>query len=67
MIGGASTIQQCLNAGLCDELHLDIVPVLLGDGLRLFENIHTDAVRLQQIGAAATTPAGTGILFRVVG
>lgn len=34
--GGASTIRQYLRAGLVDELHLAIVPILLGGGERLF-------------------------------
>ena len=38
--GGAATIQQYLRAGLVDELHLAIVPTLLGNGERLFD---TDA------------------------
>jgi dihydrofolate reductase len=37
--GGATTIQQFLRAGLIDELHLVIVPILLGTGERLFENL----------------------------
>jgi dihydrofolate reductase len=37
--GGASTIQQYLRAGLIDEMHLAIVPTLLGDGERLFDNL----------------------------
>jgi len=36
---GASINQQCLNAGLCDELHIGFMPVLFGDGLRLFDNL----------------------------
>ena len=35
--GGAATVQQYLRAGLIDEMHLVVVPVLLGDGARLFE------------------------------
>ncbi len=35
--GGAATIRQYLRAGLLDELHLVLVPVILGDGERLFE------------------------------
>tara|TARA_R110002074_G_scaffold193632_2_gene359473 strand:- start:422 stop:1033 length:612 start_codon:yes stop_codon:yes gene_type:complete len=38
-IHGADTIQQCLNAGLLDELHIDITAVLLGSGVRLFEHL----------------------------
>ncbi|HEY7123037.1 MAG TPA: dihydrofolate reductase family protein [Ktedonobacterales bacterium] len=37
IIGGANIGQQCLRAGLVDELEIGIVSVLLGDGLRLFE------------------------------
>ncbi|MGW6378757.1 dihydrofolate reductase family protein [Rhodococcus sp. NPDC055112] len=37
--GGADTIQQYLRAGLIDELHLTIVPILLGSGERLFDRL----------------------------
>jgi dihydrofolate reductase len=37
--GGVGTIQQYLRAGLIDELHVAIVPVLLGSGERLFDNL----------------------------
>jgi len=37
--GGAGTIRQYLQAGLIDELHLPIVPRLLGGGERLFEDL----------------------------
>jgi dihydrofolate reductase len=37
--GGPATIQQYLRAGLIDELHLAIVPILLGGGERLFEHL----------------------------
>jgi dihydrofolate reductase len=37
--GGASTVQQYLRAGLIDELHLAIVPILLGSGERLFDRL----------------------------
>jgi len=30
-------VQQCIRSKLLDEIHLDLVPVLLGDGVRLFE------------------------------
>ena len=63
---GASTIQQCLNAGLCDELQIDIMPVLLGRGLRLFENINTDKVKLERTKVDEPTSARTSITFKVV-
>lgn len=37
--GGANTIQQYLNLGVVDELEITLVPVLLGGGIRLFENL----------------------------
>jgi dihydrofolate reductase len=41
VLGGADIAQQCLNAGLLDELQLHVVPVLLGKGVRLFEHLDT--------------------------
>ncbi len=38
-VHGADTIQQLLNAGLLDELHIDIATVLLGSGIRLFDHL----------------------------
>lgn len=46
VVGGASVIRQVLAAGLADELHIDVVPVLLGDGLRPFETLDPALVRL---------------------
>ena len=38
-VHGAQTIQQCLDAGLLDELHIDLAAVLLGAGVRLFDHL----------------------------
>ncbi|MBP0905036.1 dihydrofolate reductase family protein [Mariniflexile gromovii] len=38
-VHGANTIQQCLNAGLLDEIHIDMAAVFLGSGVRLFEHL----------------------------
>jgi dihydrofolate reductase len=38
-LGGGATIQQYLRAGLIDELHLAIAPMLLGRGERLFDRL----------------------------
>jgi dihydrofolate reductase len=65
IIGGASTIQQALNSGLCDELGIDVMPVLLGKGLRLFENIDADKIKLERIKVEETTPMRTSIVFKV--
>jgi len=37
--GGASVVQQYLKAGLLDELQIHLAPVLLGGGVRLFDNL----------------------------
>jgi dihydrofolate reductase len=37
--GGASTVRQALNAGVVDELTLDVTPVLLGSGERMFDGV----------------------------
>ena len=65
IIGGADTIQQSLNSGLCDELGIDVMPLLLGKGLRLFENIDTDKIKLERIKVEETTPIRTSITFKV--
>ena len=62
---GASTIQQCLNAGLCDELQIDIMSILLGKGLRLLENIDTDKIKLERTKVEEATSKRTSITFRV--
>jgi dihydrofolate reductase len=49
VVGGAGVVQELLRAGLVDELHVDVMPVLLGQGLRLFENIDADTVRLEKL------------------
>jgi dihydrofolate reductase len=44
-VHGAQTIQQCLDAGLLDEIHVDLAAVLLGAGVRLFDHLaNTPAV-----------------------
>jgi dihydrofolate reductase len=66
IIGGADTIQQSLNSGLCDELGIDIMPILLGEGLRLFENIDTDKIGLERARVIETTALRTSIIFKVM-
>lgn len=66
IIGGASTIQQALNSGLCDELQIDLMPVLLGKGLRLFENIDTDKIKLERVSVEEVTSMRTSMMFKVL-
>lgn len=46
--GGAQTAQQFIRAGLIDEIQLHLVPVLLGNGKRLFDQIGADALSLER-------------------
>jgi dihydrofolate reductase len=58
--GGASTVQQYLRAGLVDELHVAIVPILLGGGERLLEHLD-GAVDLYQCVEMVSTPSVTHV------
>ncbi len=60
--GGADVAQQYLAAGLLDEVQLNVVPVLLGDGRRLFENVA--GVDLEQT-EVIEAPGVTHLRYRV--
>jgi dihydrofolate reductase len=64
--GGGSAVQQYLRAGLLDELQLHVVPVLLGDGTRLFERHVADAPAELQCTRSVASPTGVAHLrYRV--
>jgi dihydrofolate reductase len=66
--GGANVAQQYLKAGLLDELQLHVVPVLLGDGVRLFENHLGDPPGELECTRVIESPTGvTHLRYRVVG
>ena len=56
-VHGADTIQQLLNAGLLDELHIDVAALLLGSGVRLFDHLAGTPATL---GNPTVTP-GVGV------
>jgi dihydrofolate reductase len=62
--GGASVAQQYLKAGLVDEMQIHLVPVLLGDGARLFENLDGAKLGLECVGSIAA-PGVTHLTYRV--
>jgi dihydrofolate reductase len=43
---GPDTIRQCLDAGLLDEIRVDLVPLLLGSGIRLFDRVGNAPITL---------------------
>lgn len=61
---GASIPQQCLRAGLLDEIQIHLVPVLLGSGVRLFDHLGPDSIQLETI-RVVDSPGVTHLKFRV--
>lgn len=57
LVHGAQTIQQCLNAGLLDEIHVDLAAVLLGEGVPLFDHLANTPLALGD----PTVVAGAGV------
>jgi dihydrofolate reductase len=66
VIGSARTAQQCLRAGLADEVHVDFMPVLLGGGLRPFEAIGPEPIRLERLKVVELPGGRTHLRFRVI-
>jgi dihydrofolate reductase len=64
--GGAEVAQQYLKAGLIDQLQLNVVPVLLGDGARLFDNLAPGDVRLR-LDRVVDAPGVTHLRYLVSG
>ena len=65
VVGGANTAQQCLRAGLVDEIHIGIVPVLFGEGLRFFGPGGNEQMELERT-RVFESPTRTDLWFRVV-
>jgi dihydrofolate reductase len=63
--GGANIIGQYLKAGLLDEIQIHLIPVLLGDGIRLFEDLDPEGIELRR-ASSIETPAATHLRFDVV-
>jgi riboflavin biosynthesis pyrimidine reductase len=62
---GANIARQCLDAGLLDEIFVSVAPVLLGDGVRLFDRPGGTNVKLARI-EVTTAPGATNLWLRVV-
>lgn len=63
--GGANTVQQYIKAGLLDEIQVHIAPVLLGDGIRLFDHLGAERIELEKT-RVIESPGVTHLRFRVV-
>jgi dihydrofolate reductase len=62
---GATIARQCLDAGVLDEIFVCIAPVLLGDGVRLFDRPGGADVKLERL-SLSQAPRATNLWFRVV-
>jgi dihydrofolate reductase len=65
VVNGSKVAQQCLAASLIDEIHIDLVPVLLGDGIRLFEHLGAAPIELATT-SVVDAPGVTHLKYRVV-
>lgn len=65
IMGGATIAQQYIKAGIPDEIHIHLIPVLLGSGTRLFDHPISKQVALEKI-KLIETPAATHFQFRVI-
>lgn len=64
IVGGANTVQQYLEAGLIDEIQLHVSPVLLGDGIRLIEQLDARPIELERT-RMVESPNVTHLRFEV--
>src|SRR5688500_8004137 len=62
--GGANIIRQCLKAGLLDEMQIDIIPILLGGGIGLFEGLDPEGVEVRKT-SSIDTPGATHFRYQV--
>jgi dihydrofolate reductase len=64
-VGGTTIVQQCLKARLLDEIQIDLAPVLLGAGIRLFDHLGPEPIELESTGVIEGTGV-THLRFQVV-
>ncbi len=64
-VGAASLAQQCLKLGLLDEIQIHLVPVLLGEGVRLFDHLGGEPIELESTRVIETAGV-THLTFRVL-
>ena len=67
VVGGAQTFQvHDLREGLLDELEISVMPVVLGEGLRLFGPLGPRPVDLERLGVIASPTGRVDMWFRVI-
>jgi dihydrofolate reductase len=63
--GGPNIMRQYLKAGLLDEMHIHLIPILRGNGIRLFEDLDPEGIELRRT-STIETPGATHLRFEVV-
>lgn len=66
IIGSAGTTNECLKAGVADELQIDIIPVFLKAGFRPFEDPGTTSIRVERIKVVELPAGRTHLRFRIM-
>lgn len=61
---GALIVQQCLRSGLLDELTIDLVPLMLGGGVRLLDGLEPGTANLE-IARVVDAPGVTHVTYRI--
>jgi dihydrofolate reductase len=64
VVGAPSVTQQCLQLRLLDAIHIDLVPVVLGHGIRLFDHLAKPIELL--VSEASGNPHVTHLTYRVI-
>ncbi len=65
VVGGANVAQQCIKAGLLDEMRIHTAHVLLGEGIRLFDHLGAESIELERT-KVVDSPGVTHLIFRFV-
>lgn len=65
LVHGAATAQRAIAAGVLDEVEVHLVPVLLGDGLRLFEHLGSDQRQLERVRVLVGEGGVTHLRYRI--
>ena len=65
VVSTPTILQQCLNLGLMDEIHVDVAPLLLGKGVRLFDHLNIRPTELECI-RVVNAPGVIHLGFRVL-
>ena len=63
-VSGASVSQQALQLGVVDELRLHVAPILLGDGVRLFEHLGDQGIELELLDVISG-PGATHLRYAI--